>query len=83
MCLTSPCAHTYVHMISPRTRFWSTGLNLTPDITKMNQNTGLQWRNYVPISPINYMLKETHDKIHDQIWAKNLTWKFNMKMPEH
>ena len=23
------------------------------------------------------MLKEAHDKIHDQIWAK-----FNMKMPE-
>ena len=36
----------------------------------MNQNTGLLLRNYVPLSPINYMLKEAHDKIHDQIWAK-------------
>ena len=69
MCLTSPCAHTYGHMISPRTRFWSTGINLTPDITKMYQKTGLIVRNNVPLIPINYMLTEAHDKLHDLNWA--------------
>ena len=33
-------------------------------------------RNYVPLIPINYMLIEAHDKLHDLIWI------FYMKRPE-
>ena len=37
-------------------------------------------RNYVPLIPINYMLIEAHDKLHDLIWTKK--WIFYMKRPE-
>ena len=37
----------------------------------MYQKTGLIVRNNVPLIPINYMLTEAHDKIHDLIGPKS------------